>query len=121
MSAELQCFRCGHSLAALPLPLSRQDQCPECSHYLHVCRMCRHFDPRVPKQCREDDAEEVMDKEKPNFCDWFEATAGRYDAGRAGAASRAEAQLAALFDDGPGEATGDDDDAARRAADDLFR
>ena len=120
MSAELQCYRCGASLAALSLPLSRQDLCPGCSHYLHVCRMCRHFDPRVPKQCREDDAEEVMDKDKPNFCDWFEPAPGRHDAGKAADAARAEVRLAALFGDAADEGEGGDD-AARRAADDLFR
>ena len=120
MSAELQCYRCGRSLAELSLPLSRQDQCPDCAHYLHACRMCIHLDRQVPKQCREDDAEEVKDKEKPNFCDWFEPAAGRFDGGSAGHAARAERQLAALF--GDDDTGGDDeDDAARRAAEDLFR
>ena len=119
MAELLQCYRCGTSLSALSLPLSRQDQCPECTHYLHVCRMCRHYDPRVPKQCREDDAEEVTDKEKPNFCDWFAPAPQRFDDAAAAERSRAGQRLEALFGDTP--AAGEDDDAALRAAKDLFR
>ena len=44
MSHNLACFRCGASLAALSLPLSRRDQCPDCSADLHVCKMCVYFD-----------------------------------------------------------------------------
>jgi hypothetical protein len=71
MPKQLLCYRCGASLAKLTLPISRQDECPSCANYLHVCRMCEFFDPNVPKQCKEDDAEEVFEKERLNFCDWF--------------------------------------------------
>lgn len=117
--ARLQCYSCGASLEALSLPLSRRDLCPECSRDLHCCRMCESWDPNVPKQCREDDAEEVMDKEKANFCDWFIPAAGRYDGAGAGEHARAERKLSALFG-GDGDSSGDDDDLTR-AAEDLFR
>ena len=58
MSDKLVCYRCGASLAALSLPFSRYDECPSCTRPLRVCRMCNYFAPEVPKQCREDDAEE---------------------------------------------------------------
>lgn len=119
MAEILQCFRCGASLDALSLPLSRQDMCPQCARYLHVCRMCEFFDPRIARQCREDDAEEVMDKEKPNFCDWFKPAPNRFDDSGASAASRAEQQLASLF--GESDAAAQDADDAAEAADDLFR
>ncbi|MCB1844658.1 MAG: hypothetical protein KDI09_16975 [Halioglobus sp.] len=119
MTENIQCYRCGASLESLTLPLSRQDQCPDCSRYLHVCRMCLHFDRSVARQCREDDAEEVMDKEKANFCDWFVPAAGCFTAKDADPAARAGRELAALF--GDGERTADAGDAAGRAAEDLFR
>ncbi len=119
MAEPLHCYRCGASLDALSLPLSRQDLCPDCGHYLHVCRMCRSWDPQVARQCREDDADEVMDKEKANFCDWFVPSPGRFDDAAAGDRARAERKLAALF--GSDEAQADDEDAATRAAEDLFR
>ena len=61
-------YRCGASLADISLPFTRLEECPACENYLHVCRMCVYFDPAVPKQCREDDAEEVQEKERANFC-----------------------------------------------------
>ena len=62
MAESLSCWRCGHSLEDLSLPLSRRDQCPECAIDLHVCRMCTQFDSEVPRACREDDAEEIKEK-----------------------------------------------------------
>lgn len=117
---ELRCFRCGASLAALSLPLSRRDACPSCSVHLHVCRMCRFFDPNVPKQCREDDAEEVTDKERVNFCEWFVPDPTAFDPARARRSAAAEAKLAALFGDAA-SAGDDDEDDPRRKAEDLFR
>lgn len=118
MSDNLQCYRCGESLASLSLPLTRQDLCPSCGNYLHVCRMCRHYDPGVPEQCREDDAEEVTDKEKANFCEWFEPEGGRLDAREKSAAQKAEQQLAALFGDSDAD---DEQDDGMQDAEDLFR
>ena len=109
MTDTLTCYRCGGSLEALSLPLSRQDQCPACSNYLHVCRMCRHFDTNAPGQCLEDDAEDVTEKERPNFCDWFVPASRGFDADRRQAENAARAELDALFGDG---------DAPEEAADD---
>ncbi len=118
MSDPIHCFRCGASLAALSLPLSRQDCCPGCGVYLHVCKMCAQYDPAVPDECREDDAEEVSDKERPNFCDWFEATAGAFDAAAKRRADAAGAALDALFG---GEAEVPDADDGLTEAEKLFR
>jgi len=119
MAEPICCYRCGASLAALSLPFSRQDACPACENYLHVCRMCVHFDRNVPKQCREDDAEEVFEKERPNFCDWFQPATGTFDSRQAQKASRAGMELAALFGEGD-NVDAEPDDALRRA-EDLFK
>lgn len=99
MSHNIACYRCGASLAALSLPLSRQDQCPECSADLHVCKMCLHFDERVPRKCREDGAEDVTEKERTNFCDWFKPSEKAFDPARKSQADAAQDALAALFGD----------------------
>lgn len=119
MSDELQCYRCGASLEALTLPISRQDQCPSCTVYLHVCRMCSHFDPLVPRQCREDDAEEVFEKERSNFCDWFRPASDTFDEQQAGAAQQATSDLEALFGEPDVAATATD--SSLEDADDLFK
>lgn len=119
MSAEIVCFRCGESLASLTLPFSRRDLCPGCSVHVHVCRMCDCFDPGVPGQCREDDAEEVHDKERANFCDWFRPSENAFDPARAKQQARAESELEALFGDADNAET--ETDAKYQDAEDLFK
>ena len=99
MSNNLACYHCGESLAALSLPISRRDQCPQCSADIHVCKMCRHFDANVPRQCREDGAEDVTEKERPNFCDWFVPDENAFNPDRKTEADAAQAALHALFGD----------------------
>lgn len=97
MTSTLVCWKCGASLATLQRPLSRLAECPKCRAYLHVCRMCEFYDPRLTGKCREERAEEVRDKEHANFCDWFQA---RPDAHRPPAADKTQAarsQLDTLF------------------------
>ena len=119
MSHNVACFRCGASLAALSLPLSRQDSCPECSAHLHVCRMCRHYDVSVPGQCREDDAEDVFEKERLNFCDWFDPSETAFDPAAKAEADKAGQALEALFG---GEAPEqEDDEPAQNEAENLFK
>ncbi|HNQ03050.1 MAG TPA: hypothetical protein PKH69_00410 [Thiobacillaceae bacterium] len=72
---EWVCWRCGADISRLPRPLGRRAQCPGCHAELHVCRLCRHHDPGKAKQCREPMAEEVQDKTRANFCEWFQAQA----------------------------------------------
>ena len=90
------CWKCGASLEDLPRPFGRRDECPACRADLHVCRMCRHYDPRVSRACREPVAGEVKEKDRANFCDWFQA---RRSAGAATAdeAAAARAALERLF------------------------
>lgn len=97
MSHNIVCFRCGESLATFSLPLSRRDQCPQCSADIHVCKMCVHFDASVPRQCREDGADDVTEKERPNFCDWFVASENAFDPDRKADAAAAQVALEALF------------------------
>lgn len=82
--------------------------------------MCRFFDTTVPKQCLEDDAEEVTDKERVNFCEWFEPDPGAFDPAKAKKAAAAQSQLAALFGESEQQSGGDEDDLLRKAKD-LFR
>jgi hypothetical protein len=119
MAEQLSCYRCGASLEKLSLPLSRRDECPECTVHVHVCKMCVYFDANVPRQCREDDAEEVNDKEKVNFCEWFKPDSNAFDPARAAQADKAKSELESLFGDGPGADSADD--PLMNPAEDLFK
>ena len=99
MAHHIHCYRCGASLEALSLPISRQDECPACGNYLHVCKMCVHYDKSVPRQCREDGAEDVKEKDRLNFCDWYKPSEKAFDADRKAEEDAARSALDALFDD----------------------
>lgn len=114
------CWRCGADLAELTPPLSRSDECPACRSELHVCRMCGYYDPRITKACREDDADEVRDKDRANFCDYFRLADDAFDAEVAAADKRAAANLDALFAAGEDEPKTGGKNAATDA-EDLFR
>jgi hypothetical protein len=59
--------------------------------------MCVYFDAAVPRQCREDGAEDVTEKERLNFCDWFKPSDAAFDPNRKSEADAAKDALAALF------------------------
>lgn len=95
--ALLVCWKCGHSLADLSLPLRRLDECRQCHAELHVCKLCEWYSVTVAKHCREPIAEEVKDKERANFCDYFKPRPEAYSAKGLDAAAKAQADLDALF------------------------
>src|SRR5687767_7006705 len=97
---SLVCWKCGVSLADLSLPLRRLDECRQCHAELHVCKMCEWYSISVAKHCRETVAEEVKDKERANFCDYFKPRPGAYSAVKLDAASKAQAELDVLFGGG---------------------
>jgi formylglycine-generating enzyme required for sulfatase activity len=80
--------------------------------------MCRHFDVTVPKQCREDDAEEVTGKERQNFCEWFVPSEDAFEPAGKAAADRARQSLDVLF--GDADASGEAPDTALSDAEKLF-
>jgi len=119
MSNELLCYRCGVSLSALTLPLSRYDECPSCAVHLRVCRMCENFAADVPRKCTEDDAEEVTEKERLNFCEWFTPGTDVYSGKEAKDEARAKNNLSELF--GDAARSDPENDADSQAAEDLFK
>lgn len=96
----LVCWKCGASLADLSLPLRRLDECRHCHAELHVCKLCEWYSLSVAKHCRETVAEEVKDKERANFCDYFKPREDAYSIKGMDAASKAQSELAALFGGG---------------------
>ena len=95
-AAPLVCWKCGRSLADLSLPFSRTDECRACRAQLHACRMCCFYDTSKAKSCAEPIADEVQDKTRANFCGYFQAQGGRFQAGD-GAGDRAKTALESLF------------------------
>lgn len=125
MNEVLECWRCGRSIAEFPLPLGRTDECPGCRADLHVCRMCRLFDTSVAHACREPIADEVQNKERANFCGYFDPLPNAFRQTADSVTEQAQTKLAALFGDSPSPAASANGqtpaDRARSELDALFR
>jgi hypothetical protein len=65
------CHHCGQE-AQLLAALQRTDACTRCHSDLKCCLNCRFFDPGANNQCAEPQAEWCPEKEKANFCEFFE-------------------------------------------------
>lgn len=103
MTNMLVCWKCGAPITDQALPIGRVAECSTCRASLHVCRMCELFDTRVAMSCREPVAEEVKDKERANFCEYFAVKTGAYSVLTGDKTQAARIQLEALFGGGPGE------------------
>ena len=68
---SIHCHACQKPIELLEKILFREE-CPHCFADLHVCKQCAFFDESRSRQCREDSAEPPRDKEKRNYCDFFE-------------------------------------------------
>jgi hypothetical protein len=92
--------------------------------------MCEFFDLRVSRSCREPVADDVRDKERANFCGYYQPRPGAYQAPDGTAARRSRAALDALFnqsstDRAAAEAGNEDSQSAtaraREQLDQLFK
>lgn len=92
-NAEGVCWSCGAKLVAVDY--QREGECPVCRKQTHVCRNCRFYEVGRPNHCQEPIAEPVNNKQRANFCDYFEPSESAHK---------------------PGE----DEEKLRSAADDLF-
>jgi len=124
VDSELVCWKCGASLDEVPLPLARLSECLACGAELHVCRLCEFFDLKVAKHCREPIAEEVKEKDRANFCDYFHPRPNAYVAMDKDEVGKAKEGLAALFAGGSGD-KGDSpagvEDRDKKTLEDIFK
>lgn len=67
-----KCYNCGDSLKIEGGKVFRKDICPSCKKDVRVCLNCAMYEKHRENKCREERAETVADKEKANFCDYFE-------------------------------------------------
>jgi hypothetical protein len=81
MESQIQngfiCYHCHKKIPVFgPIKIARTEECPYCSTSLHCCKMCKFFDSTVYNECLESNAERIVDKEKANFCDYFNLSSG---------------------------------------------
>jgi hypothetical protein len=97
------CFRCGAEIDGQN-GVFRSTVCPGCGADARVCKNCVFYSPGKHWDCAETIPEEVRDKERANFCDYFRLSA------RAGAATdfqskqeEARSSFDSLFGGEPGD------------------
>jgi hypothetical protein len=66
----MNCFHCGRQIE-LKQRVDFREMCPGCDRSLHVCLNCDFYDTTFNNQCREPQAERVVDKDRANFCEYF--------------------------------------------------
>ncbi len=81
MSAGGACWNCGRALGAAEY--GRGESCPDCDSDTRCCRNCEHHAPSVNNECRETQADRVVEKARANFCEFFSPTAKPTKAGEA--------------------------------------
>lgn len=68
------CWHCGTDLSHLDF--GRQEVCGKCGRDTRVCKNCGFYERGAHNDCREPQAERVVDKERSNFCDYFKPRTG---------------------------------------------
>ena len=87
------CWSCGAPLTQLDY--GRQDTCRKCGRDTKTCKGCEFYDRSYNNECRESQAERVVEKERSNFCDFFQPKTGKGELG--GTRDAAKAAAEALF------------------------
>lgn len=90
------CYFCGAALDP-GMRVPREAGCPSCARDLHACVQCRFYDPHAHNMCREPQAEWVTDRERRNFCDYFQLNPAGKGSGQADRATKARSKLDQLF------------------------
>lgn len=98
------CFSCKSVLALPTGAVSMNASCDRCGSDVRVCRNCKFYDVKSYNECREPQAERVVEKDRRNRCDFLVLRDSSLSAGILNSA--------------------DDDDeksAAKKKLDDLFK
>jgi len=66
----MNCFHCGREIETKER-VGFRDHCPACDRPVHACRNCDFYDPAYNNECRETQADRVVDKDRANFCEYF--------------------------------------------------
>jgi len=73
---EISCYSCGAKNTFPEDKIMRGDDCEKCMTSLRCCKMCLHYDTSAYNECREPSADRILEKEKANFCDYFQPNLG---------------------------------------------
>ncbi|MCE5262661.1 MAG: hypothetical protein LLG97_03910 [Deltaproteobacteria bacterium] len=94
--------RCQACLKGLEIrtPVGRQECCPFCGSDLHCCLNCGFHEKGAYNECREPQAERVLEKGRSNFCDFFVFLDAGTGGGEKDSRVSAKARMESLFKKG---------------------
>ncbi len=67
---QLKCHNC-NNIITYSGNIGRRDSCDKCKQDLHCCKNCVFYTEKEYNNCKETQAERILDKENSNFCDFF--------------------------------------------------
>ena len=91
-----RCHAC-RKVLEIETPVGRLETCPFCGSDLHCCRNCVFHETGSYNECREPQAERVMEKDRSNFCDFFVFKDAETDGKRKDSAGSAKTKIESLF------------------------
>ncbi len=89
-----KCYFCGHESDG---KVYRTSLCSNCGKELKICLNCLHYDTTAADQCREPQAERVVEKDRANFCDFFSPSGAGSDNSALKKKEEAKKKLEDLF------------------------
>lgn len=76
-ACAMECPACRSEIAlAAGESIGFRDACDRCQADLHVCLACEFHDPSSYNECRESNAERILDRERANRCEYFRPRQG---------------------------------------------
>ena len=91
-----RCHACLKGLE-IQIPVGRREICPFCGSDLHCCLNCVHYHVGAYNDCREPQAERVIEKDRSNFCDFFTLRDAETKAKGNDPGDSVKAKIASLF------------------------
>ncbi len=70
-SGYLHCFHCQKKIEFKDR-IGFKEECFHCRSDLHACKNCHFYDKGSYNECKEPSADVVKDKEKANYCEFFQ-------------------------------------------------
>lgn len=71
----MKCYHCGAEIQVIGI-VGRSEECSSCRSDAHVCLNCSFYDKAAYNECKEPNAERVVEKNRRNFCDYFKPGSG---------------------------------------------
>ena len=92
-----RCHFCSHPYS--PEVRGRSEECSGCGRDLHVCLNCEFYDRSAYNECRESQADRVVEKDRANFCDYFRPVSRAASPASTSATAKSDSDLRSALDE----------------------